>query len=120
MNSTATPTKRTVPEGKILLAEYGDIKNNPEEMAVTTVIRTETRRRDNGADVPAEYRYDRPKVWTLSHQSHGFVCAGSCLRYKENATYRVLTSDDGAIYGQHFLTLEEAEAWLAKRGDVIA
>ena len=74
-------------------------------MAIDTQIRSEFRRTDWG----------RLVEWQLSHRSAGWTPAGSCLREQENPVWRVTTYFDGAIHGQAFLTLPEAEGWLSKR-----
>jgi hypothetical protein len=110
----ANNTPNTMPH----IAEFGSSLYESHK-STTTVLRTETRRVDHGPDAPAEYRYDRPKVWTLRHVTRGYVIAGSCARWQENDVWKVTTMIDGASNGRAFLTLAEAESWLAGRGDLI-
>lgn len=99
-------------------AEYGSelYKANASER---TLLRTETRRRDHGPDAPAEYRYDKPRTYELTHHTAGYEPAGSCGRFQGYEVYRVRFLLDGAYHGQGFLALDEAERYMGARGDLV-
>jgi len=92
------------------IAEYGTqiAKDN---MSVDTLIRTETRKND----------YGRIITWKLSSRTPGYTAAGSCLRLQEKLVYRVTTFDarENTTHGQSFLTLDEAEKYLAALGELV-
>jgi hypothetical protein len=100
------------------IAEYGS-QMYKDNISTITVLRRETRRKDHGADVPAEYRYGRPTVWTLSHVTVGYVPAGACARFQDTPIWKVTMYLDGATHGQAFLSLAEAEHWLEGCGELL-
>jgi len=102
--NTPAPLPANLPK----IAEYRDPITKLYR-AIDTPIRTESRKND----------YGRITEWTLSHRLAGYTGAGSCARLQERPIYRATHWLDNAIHGQSFLTLEEAEAYLAARGELV-
>lgn len=101
-------TGETMPENMPRIVDYGTplAKAFP---SVDTVIRVERRRND----------YGRITEWTLSHRTRGYTSAGACLRWQDCDVWRVTTFIDNATHGQAFKTPEQAETYLAQRGELI-
>lgn len=97
------PQTRTIPAGKILLAEYGEV-NDADKARVTILERNLVAGRE----------------YLLVHSTPGFESAGSCMRWT-NGFYGVRFHSNGAINGRQFKTEQEARdmmrLWTDRRGE---
>ena len=86
------PEVKTIPSGKVLLAEYKDV--NSENRALTTVIRTG--------------KGDYGRKYKLGFSTPGYECAGSVARWTNGYWFARCIHPDGTITGQRTNTEEEA------------